>query len=76
MKRLQRPTLLQGSGAGLAAISLLQTSVSFLLSRDQVISLLPMAPSPNPGYIWRKVFLKAKGEHGTARTDPGYRGRQ
>ncbi len=53
---------LNGSSTGLAAMAMVDTSVSFLLARQQVISLMPLCPSPNPGYVWKRVFLKG-GKH-------------
>ena len=52
--------LLRGSGAGLAAIIQVDTTVSFLLDRQEVIDLTPILPSSNAGYVWRRVFLKGK----------------
>ncbi len=49
-----------GSVSGLAAMAMVDTSVSFLLSRQQVISLMPICPSPNPGYVWKRIFLKGR----------------
>ena len=51
---------LSGSSSHLAAMAMVDTSVSFLLARQQVISLMPLSPAPNPGYAWRRVFLKGK----------------
>ena len=51
---------LSGSSSHLAAMAMVDTSVSFLLARQQVISLMPLSPAPNPGYVWRRVFLKGK----------------
>lgn len=53
--------MLRGSGPGLAAIIQVDTTVSFLLDRQQVINLAPMAPAAKTGYVWRRVFLKGKG---------------
>ena len=41
---------LSGSSSHLAAMAMVDTSVSFLLARQQVISLMPLSPAPNPGY--------------------------
>ncbi|MBI4422702.1 MAG: hypothetical protein HY554_03180 [Elusimicrobia bacterium] len=51
---------LSGSSSHLAAMAMVDTSVSFLLARQQVISLMPLCPSPNPGYVWKRVFLKGR----------------
>ena len=57
---MKNHAIMNGSSSGLAALAMVDTSVSFLLSRQQVISLMPLCPSPNPGYVWRRVFLKGK----------------
>jgi hypothetical protein len=54
--------LLRGSGTGLAAIIQVDTTVSFLLDRQQVIDLAPILPSSNTGYVWKRVFLRG-GRH-------------
>ncbi len=52
--------LLRGSGAGLGAVMQVDTTVSFLLDRQNVIDLAPAGPATNAGYIWRRVFLRGK----------------
>ena len=53
-------SLLRGSGAGVAAIIQVDTTVSFLLDRQEVINLSPM-PASNAGYVWKRVFLRGNG---------------
>ncbi len=53
--------LVNGSSSGLAALFQLENSVGFLARREEVIDLVPMTPLPRHGYVWRRVFLRAKG---------------
>ena len=53
--------MLKGSAPGLAAIIQVDTTVGFLLDRQQVINLSPILPVSNTGYVWKRVFLKGKG---------------
>lgn len=52
--------ILRGSSPGLAAIIQIDTTVSFLLDRQQVINLTPIVPASKTGYVWRRVFLRGK----------------
>ena len=52
--------LLGGSSSHLAAMTMVDTAVSFQLARRQVVSLMPLCAAPNTGYVWRRVFLKGK----------------
>jgi len=47
---------LSGSSAGLAAVIKMDTTVGFLLNRQETIDLYPLIPVSNSGYVWRKVF--------------------
>lgn len=49
---------LNGSSAGLAAIIQVDTTVSFLADRQQVIDLSPMLPASGTGYVWRRIFQR------------------
>ena len=42
------------------AAVLMETTIGFLLARQQVIRLTPMETASNPGYIWRRVFLRGR----------------
>lgn len=53
--------MLRGSGAGLAAVIRIDTTVGFLLDRQEVINLSPMPPASSAGYVWKRVFLRGKG---------------
>lgn len=53
--------ILNGSSAGLAAMIQVDSTVSFLLDRQQGINLVPMYPASNTGYVWKRVFLRGKG---------------
>ncbi|MBI3552981.1 MAG: hypothetical protein HY077_10740 [Elusimicrobia bacterium] len=52
--------MLRGSSAGLAAVIQVDTTVGFLLDRQQAVDLAPIGSSPS-GYVWRRVFLQGKG---------------
>lgn len=56
---MKNQAMLRGSGAGLAAIIKVDTTVGFLSDRKQVISLSPSDTHPST-YIWRRIFLRAK----------------
>ncbi|MBI4677883.1 MAG: hypothetical protein HY748_09905 [Elusimicrobia bacterium] len=51
---------INGSSAGLAAVFHLENSVGFLANRQRVIHLVPISPDANAGYVWRRVFLRAR----------------
>lgn len=53
--------MLRGSGPGLAAIIQVDTTVGFLIDRQQVIDLAPIFPASKTGYVWKRIFLKARG---------------
>lgn len=53
--------MLKGSAAALAAIIQVDTTVSFLSDRQQVINLRPIVPASNTGYVWKRVFLRKGG---------------
>ena len=50
--------LLRGSGSGLAAVLQVDTTIGFLMDRQQVIDLAPAGPAANSGYVWKRVFLR------------------
>ena len=52
--------ILSGASSHLAAMGMVDTVVSFHVAREQVVSLMPLGPSSNPGYIWKRVFLKGR----------------
>lgn len=55
---MKNHALINGSSAGLAAMIQVDSTVSFLVERQQVISLVPILPSNNEGYVWKRVFLR------------------
>jgi hypothetical protein len=52
--------MINGSSAGLAAVFHLENTVGILSSRQRIIHLLPIASDANSGYVWRRVFLRAR----------------
>lgn len=56
---MKNNAMLRGSGAGLAAIIRVDTTVGFLAGRAEGIDLTP-SKAPDAGYVWRRVFLKRK----------------
>jgi hypothetical protein len=52
--------LLRGSSAGLAAVIQVDTTVGFLLDRQQTVGLSPLGSSPS-AYVWRRVFIPGRG---------------
>ena len=57
---MMNKTMLRGSGAGLAAIIKVDTTIGFLTQRKEGIDLSP-SPAKEPAYVWKRVFLKGKG---------------
>ena len=57
---MKNNAMLRGSGAGVASIIRLNTTVGFLAHRQEVIDLSPSKESEPSGYIWRRVFLRGK----------------
>jgi len=53
--------MLNGSSVGLAAMIQVDSTVSFLLDRQQGINLVPIYPATSTGYVWKRVFLRGKG---------------
>ncbi|MBI5211001.1 MAG: hypothetical protein HY927_13610 [Elusimicrobia bacterium] len=51
---------INGSSAGLAAIFNMENTAGFLDNRQRVIHLVPISQAPNMGYVWRRVFLRAR----------------
>ena len=49
--------LLRGSSEGLAAVLQVDTTIGFLMDRQQGIDLAPAGPA-NSGYVWKRVFLR------------------
>jgi hypothetical protein len=54
---------LRGSGFGLAAVINADTKIGFLSERQEGIDLAPAGPAQEPAYVWKRVFLRAKGGH-------------
>jgi hypothetical protein len=42
------------------AAALVNTTLGILMMRQNVIRLSPLAAASNPGYVWKRVFLKRK----------------
>lgn len=61
---MKRHVMLNGSSSGLAAMIQVDSTVSFLLDRQQVINLVPIYPASSAGYVWKRVFLRNKGQKG------------
>ena len=57
---MKNNAVLRGSGAGLAAIIQVNTTVGFLAHRQQGIDLSLSKTSDPSGYVWRRVFLRGK----------------
>lgn len=54
-------TFLSGSSIAMAALAKLDTTVSFLLDRRQIMAVSPVGKTISPGYVWRRIFLKGRG---------------
>ena len=57
---IRNTSFLNGSSAAMAAMSKLDTTVSFLLDRRQTVAVSPVGKISSPGYVWRRVFLKGR----------------
>jgi hypothetical protein len=55
---------LRGSGTGLAAIIRVDTKIGFLCDRQEGIDLAPAGPDQHPSYVWKRVFLRGRGQRG------------
>lgn len=58
---MKNMSFLSGSSLAMAALTKLDTTVSFLLDRRQTVAVSPMGKVSSPGYVWRRVFLRGKG---------------
>jgi hypothetical protein len=58
---MKNTSFLSGSSVAMAALTKLDTTVSFLIDRRQVVAVSPVGKVHSPGYVWRNVFLKGKG---------------
>ena len=58
---MKNTSFLSGSSIAMAALTKLDTTVSFLLDRRQTLSVSPVGRITSPGYVWRRVFLKGRG---------------
>jgi|CXWL01.1.fsa_nt_gi hypothetical protein len=59
---MKNTSFLSGSSIAMAALTKLDTTVSFLLDRRQTLSVSPVGRITSPGYVWRRVFLKGRGQ--------------
>ncbi len=53
--------MVRGSGAGLAAVIQIDTTIGFLADRQQVIDLTRVSPAASASFVWKRVFLRGKG---------------
>ncbi|MBI4060455.1 MAG: hypothetical protein HY403_03410 [Elusimicrobia bacterium] len=58
---MKNTSFLSGSTVAMAALTKLNTTVSFLLDRRQTVAVSPVGRISSPGYVWRRVFLKDRG---------------
>ena len=58
---IKNAAYLSGSSVAMAALTKLDTTVSFLVDRRQTVAVSPVGKISSPGYVWRRVFLKNKG---------------
>ncbi len=56
---MKNTSFLNGSTVS-AALTKLDTTVSFLLDRRQTVAVSPVGKISSPGYVWRRVFLKGR----------------
>jgi hypothetical protein len=49
-----------GSSAATAMMTKLDTTVAFLVDRQQAVDLAPTGRQARSGYVWRRVFLKGR----------------
>ena len=52
--------VINGSSAGLTALFHLENTVGMLSLRQRTIHLVPIASDTTAGYVWRRVFLRAR----------------
>jgi hypothetical protein len=57
---IKNTSFLSGSTAAMAALTKLDTTVSFLLDRRQTVAVSPVGKVNSPGYVWRRIFLKGR----------------
>lgn len=57
---MKNTSFLSGSTVAMAALTRLDTTVSFLLDRRQTVAVSPVGKVNSPGYVWRRVFLKGR----------------
>ncbi|UPT72542.1 MAG: hypothetical protein M0D55_11255 [Elusimicrobiota bacterium] len=57
---IKNTAFLSGSSVAMAALTKLDTTVSFLVDRRQTVAVSPVGKVSSPGYVWRRVFLKGR----------------
>ncbi len=57
---MKNTSFLYGSSVAMAALTKLDTTVSFLLDRRQTVAVSPVGRVSSLGYVWRRVFLKGR----------------
>ena len=58
---MKNAAFLSGSSIAMAALTKLDTTVSFLLDRRQTVAVSQVGRVSSPGYVWRRIFLKGRG---------------
>ncbi len=56
--------MINGSSEGLAFMIQMDASASFLSERQRGINLVPIYPASQAGYVWKRVFLRSRGQRG------------
>ncbi len=57
---MKNTSFMSGSSVAMAALTKLDTTVSFLVDRRQTVAVSPVGKISSPGYVWRRVFLKGR----------------
>ncbi|MBI5625156.1 MAG: hypothetical protein HY924_15370 [Elusimicrobia bacterium] len=52
--------VINGSSAGLSAVFQMESTVGMLTSRQRIIHLVPITQEANSGYVWKRIFLRAR----------------
>lgn len=59
---MMKPTasFLNGSAAAMAALTKLDTTVSFLLDRKETLAVSPVGKVSSSAYVWKRIFLRGR----------------
>jgi hypothetical protein len=60
---MKNVSFLRGSTVAMAALTKLDTTVSFLLDRRQTVAVSPVGKISSTGYVWSRIFLKGRGSN-------------